>query len=395
MSACEQRIETIVLEGGPCAGKSTGIPRIKKHFKGLGWMVLVSSEVPTRLVNEHDYVPGENITTSAFQELVLGEVIRQETELLERARTSGHEKVLILCDRGRFGGLGYTEKHEDFYTMAKEKFGLGKNALFRQYSGCVFLQSPAVDAPEVYLKHMKGNEARREDSVEKAVRQNFLSLDACVGVSRMFIVDNSTDFDGKTARVIGVIEHMLAGVEYEKKYVPISPRSLGRWPTRRTLLGSGVHFMELAITQGYLTVGEADVAQGVTTRRLRTESLGGDPEPLYIFTLKGEKKEGGGSERESFISEVEHAAMQGATVVDQYIARGREERRALRGDRFCGHHIFLVDGPAFAARLCHDGASGRRRKSLSHRRFEGKNTGRPGRPRFDGHPTRREQGGVD
>lgn len=339
MSACEQRIETIVLEGGPCAGKSTGIPRIKKHFKGLGWMVLVSSEVPTRLVNEHDYVPGENITTSTFQELVLGEVIRQETELLERARTSGHEKVLILCDRGRFGGLGYTEKHEDFYTMAKEKFGLGKNALFRQYSGCVFLQSPAVDAPEVYLKHMKGNEARREDSVEKAVRQNFLSLDACVGVSRMFIVDNSTDFDGKTARVIGVIEHMLAGVEYEKKYVPISPRSLGRWPTRRTLLSSGVHFMELAITQGYLTVGEADVAQGVTTRRLRTESLGGDPEPLYIFTLKGEKKEGGGSERESFISEAEHAAMQGDLDPEKIVIK-KYRFLFVWGGRYCELDVF-------------------------------------------------------
>ncbi len=335
----EPHIEIIVLEGGPCAGKSTGIPRIKRHFKELGWMVLVSSEVPTRLVNEHDYAPGENITMPAFQELVLGEVIRQETELLERARTSGHENVLILCDRGRFGGLGYTEKHEDFYVMAWEKFGLGKNALFREYSGCVFLQSPAVDAPEVYLNHMKGNEARREDSVEKAVRQNFLSLDACVGVPRMFIVDNSTDFDGKVARVIKIIEHMLAGVEYEKKYVPTSPRSLGRWPTRQTLLGSGVHFMELAITQGYLNVGEADVARGVTTRRLRTESLGGDPEPLYILTLKGEKKEGGGSEEESFISEVEYAAMQKDLDPEKFVIK-KHRFLFVWGGRYCELDVF-------------------------------------------------------
>lgn len=335
----QPRIETIVLEGGPCAGKSTSIPRIKKHFKGLGWMVLVSSEVPTRLVNEHDYVPGENIPFPEFQELVLGEVLRQETELLERARTSGHEKVLILCDRGRFGGLGYSEKHEDFYKMAKEKFGLGKNALFRHYAGCVFLQSPAIDAPDIYLRHMEGNEARREDTIEKAIHQNSLSLEACVGVPRMFIVDNSTDFDQKIARVIGVIEHFLAGIEYEKKYVPLSPKSLGRWLARKALVDSGVHFMELAITQAYLTVGTVDAARGVTTRRLRTESLGDDPDLLHILTLKGEKKEGGGSEEESFISEVEYAAYEDELDPDKVVIK-KYRLLFVWGGRYCELDVF-------------------------------------------------------
>ncbi len=301
----KQRIELVVLEGGPCGGKSTGIHRIKQHFKSLGWMVLVSAEVPTRLVDEHDYVPGVNISFEAFQELVLQEVLRQEESLKKRARESGHDKVLILCDRGRFGGLGYTD-HASFYKMAIEKFGLSKNDLFREYSGCVFLESTAVDAPHVYLEYMTNNQARREKTVGEAVIQNNLSLDACVGVPRLFIIDNSTDFEQKITRVINVIEHLLAGVEYERKYVPFSPRTFDLVTARQALTLSHTHFVELAISQGYLTLSKADVREGITTRRLRTESLDGDKNPLYILTLKGEKKEGGGREEEVFISEVEH-----------------------------------------------------------------------------------------
>ena len=39
-------IKKIVLTGGPCAGKTTGLVRIIEHFSSLGFKVFTVPEVP-------------------------------------------------------------------------------------------------------------------------------------------------------------------------------------------------------------------------------------------------------------------------------------------------------------------------------------------------------------
>lgn len=302
-----QRIEKLVIEGGPCAGKSTGIPRIRKALKALGWMVLISREVPTALVEEHDYVlggEGQNISLPEFQNLVLSQVIRQEDELMERARKSREPKVVILCDRGRYGGLGYMD-HDDFYKMAQQSCGQSKDALFTSYSGCIFLTSPAVDKPDVYISCMSGNPARRETDPRDAALQNQKSLDACVGVSRMIVIDNSGDFEQKMQKAVNAVLHFLGNKEYEQKWA--TGKALSKTEVIELFKQNKIHTLPAAISQAYLKLSPEDRQEGIVVRRVRAVTLD-DPakDGKYILTLKGEKIDAGGQEEEDLISEVEY-----------------------------------------------------------------------------------------
>jgi thymidylate kinase len=45
-----QKITKIVITGGPCAGKSTALSKIEKHFTGLGYRVIFVNEAATELI---------------------------------------------------------------------------------------------------------------------------------------------------------------------------------------------------------------------------------------------------------------------------------------------------------------------------------------------------------
>ena len=303
----EQHIEKLVIAGGPCAGKSTGIPMIKKALKALGWMVLVSREVPTSLVEEHDYVlhgEGKNISLPEFQALVLAQVIKQEDELMERARESKEPKVVILCDRGRYDGLGYMD-HESFYQMTQKTFNHGRDELFSSYAGCVFLTSPAVDRPDVYMKCMSGNPARRETDPREAALQNQKSLDACVGVSRMVIIDNSGDFEEKMAKAVAAVCYFLGNKEYEKKWS--TGEALSKEEVAELFEINAVHTLPASVSQAYLLLSEEDQEDGVVVRRVRAMTLDDSAKnSKHFLALKREKQGGGGLESEDLISELEY-----------------------------------------------------------------------------------------
>jgi CYTH domain-containing protein len=307
MSVFEPRVETVFLGGGPCGGKTACLPFIKKAFENDGWLVLISSEVPTRLMYEHGYVldgSEQNISPLEFQNIVLGEVLRQEEALNKRAIASGHSKVLIVCDRGRFDGSAYIDR-DTFFDMARTIYDQSKDDLYGAYAGGVFLTSLAVDKPELFLEKMGGNVVRRESTPEPAIERNYRSLDACVGVSRLYVVDNSTDFEGKVERVIAAIRHMLDGKEIERKYT--FPEPLTKVDVEKTFRELGVHYVSAHISQAYLVLTDEDRARGMKERRIRGMTFG-KPEQCKRFysTLKGAKVTGQGAEEESSISRAKY-----------------------------------------------------------------------------------------
>jgi len=302
--AQEQRIEQIVIEGGPAGGKSTVIPILKHELKKDGWMVLVSSEVPTRLINEHDYVlegEGKNIDNDAFQRLVLKHVIEQEDALRARALESGHPKVVILCDRGLFGGAAYVSP-ADFFRMARDCFGMSRDDMYGRYGGCVFLLSPASDRPDIYKKVWKSNPARRERTVKAAAAQNARSLDACVGVDRLFIVQNDAfTFDEKVKKVVAVVRHLLSDQEIERKWTSnwrftpeVFQEICARW---------GIYSIPIRISQTYLTLSDEDKSADIKERRVRARQMdSAASRGSFTLTKKGAKQDGAGTEEEMQIS---------------------------------------------------------------------------------------------
>lgn len=308
MSKVDQKISHIVIEGGPAGGKTTAIPIIAKYFKDHGYLVLISRETPTWLCEEFGYDLRDgtrNISNEDFQELVLGSVIEQEQRLWMRAVKSGCEKVLILSDRGRFGGMGYVDR-EWYLRMAKQKFGQHMKELYN-YDGCIFLQSLAVDQPEKYLEVMRSNPARREVDVVSGVEQNNNSLKACLGVGRLTIINNQTSLEEKIKRAIKVIEHYVGDSEYERKFAAKDSATLSFKEAIRFFKECNVAALPAFISQAYLVLTDEDRAKGIRAKRVRSLQLGSKEEPeTYYLTKKGSKVAGGGAEFENAITQKEY-----------------------------------------------------------------------------------------
>ena len=50
-----KRMHRVVFTGGPCAGKTTSINKIKSFFETIGWKVLVVPETATTLLSSGVY----------------------------------------------------------------------------------------------------------------------------------------------------------------------------------------------------------------------------------------------------------------------------------------------------------------------------------------------------
>lgn len=51
----EKRIHRVVFTGGPCAGKTTSINRLRNFFENIGWKVLSVPETATTILSSGIY----------------------------------------------------------------------------------------------------------------------------------------------------------------------------------------------------------------------------------------------------------------------------------------------------------------------------------------------------
>ncbi len=114
----EPEITKIVITGGPCAGKTTGLSRIQSEFNKLGYTVLFVPETATELISG-GIAPFTCSSNLEFQKYMFK--LQQEKEHIfeQAARNMKDEKVLIVCDRGLMDNRAYLEE-ADFYHLIKE-----------------------------------------------------------------------------------------------------------------------------------------------------------------------------------------------------------------------------------------------------------------------------------
>lgn len=215
-----RKIVKIVITGGPCAGKTTGMSKVVEHFTKLGWKVLVVSEAAT------EYISGNakpwEIRDVNYQLSIYKLIKAKERSYEEFAEKSDFEKVLIVCDRGTLDGKAYLfseESKKEWHT----KLGLSETDMMKEYEGVFHLVTAAKGAEEYYTK--SNNKARME-TVEEAREADDRTLQAWTGHPHLKIIDNSTDFDTKILRLIKAIASMLGEpepFEIEKKFLVKMP----------------------------------------------------------------------------------------------------------------------------------------------------------------------------
>ena len=191
---------TIVLTGGPCAGKTTLLERLQTAKAITGRQVLFVPEAATMLV-QRGLVIGQNVVH--FQTETMRLQLQLENAAWRQAAAQS-APCLVICDRGTLDGAGYCTR-EEFDAIAAG-FGEDRLTLAARYDLVVHLASAAVDNPGAYT--LENNHARHE-TLEEAVAQEHRTLRAWASHPNRVVISSATSFEEKIANAIHAIKNAI------------------------------------------------------------------------------------------------------------------------------------------------------------------------------------------
>lgn len=268
------QIHKIVLTGGPCAGKTTALPFLVAMLKAKGWKIYTVPETATLLSNNGVDLVSETLEERLeIQTGILNLQTTLEDAMMNAAKASG-KNCVIICDRGIMDAKAYTPP--EAWQPYLDAHGWGEVSLRDRYDAVFHLTSAAIGASEFYNND---NPARFED-VKMAVGADRRTQDSWVGHPHLRVIDNSTNFPNKIARLCAAVESFLSPdhKEIERRFL-IDQEDLASLELNRTLLP----IVTLEIAQAYLKTVDGTVA------RMRQTSQAGSNHVVYTHTTKSPK----------------------------------------------------------------------------------------------------------
>ena len=207
-----------MLTGGPAAGKTTLISRILKEFKPEdGWKVITIPETATDLISGFGIGPFPNcVSMEEFQYFVIEDQLHKEKLALKAAQMVPYDKILIVYDRALLDDKAYITDQQFQETLAY--VGKTEEEVLSGYDAVLHLVTCAKGAEYAYNF---GNAARYE-SVEEARRMDDRTLRAWSAHPRLYVIDNSVDFEEKINRAIAQIYRIVgqsAPAAAKRKYL--------------------------------------------------------------------------------------------------------------------------------------------------------------------------------
>lgn len=301
-------IKKIVITGGPCAGKSTAMSRVKEAFTQLGYTVLFVPETATELITG-GVDPLTCGSRAAFQLKCLLKQIEKEKQVSEQAAgTTDGDKVLIVCDRGAMDCKAYLDPSE----FARVLGGIGANEVeLRDGYDAVFHLATAAKGAEAFYT-TANNSARKETAAEAASLDDRL-ISAWTGHPHFRVIDNAGGFDHKMNRLLAEISSFLGEpepYEIERKYLIAYPDIA--W------LESIPNCRRIEITQTYLKSGNSE------ERRVRQRGIDGH----YIYFLTAKRK----------VDAIKRFETERRLTKDEYLdllTEADPRKRPIRKTRYC------------------------------------------------------------
>jgi hypothetical protein len=195
----------LVLTGGPCGGKTSALARIRAAFEPTGYKVLSVPEASTS-INAMGFSFLEFAEEAKVDfEIALARVQRSlEDETLRLARLLPRPAI-VVCDRGIMDLRSYCPP--EGWPRVLASVGAGDEAaVHARYDAVLHLRSAAVGAEEHYT--LENNPARTE-TPERARELDHMTEAAWRGHPAHHVIDNSTHFDGKMARLVDTLGALL------------------------------------------------------------------------------------------------------------------------------------------------------------------------------------------
>ena len=289
----KQRIQKLVLTGGPGGGKTKLAKFAARKAAAKGYHVLVVPEAATLLMNAGLSPHGSRTNLLAFQRAVIKEMLTREEYSERMLRAGGNPKSLLICDRGIPGIQAYVASEE--YRLLIKEYGIVHPAIARdaRYDAVLHMRTAALGAEKFYSN--KSNKRRSED-LDGARELDRRTLEAWIGHQHLAIVGNTSynSFRGKleagwreACRLLGISKPR----EIEKKFLvePVDFDALG------------IPHRTIDIEQYYLALSTSG------DRVPRVRSWGEEGVATHTFTEKREIASGEVEEIEEPISETAFA----------------------------------------------------------------------------------------
>lgn len=311
-------IHKIVITGGPCAGKTTGMSWIQNAFTERGYTVLFISETATELISG-GIAPWTCSSNAEYQKCQMRLQLEKEKVFEQAARTMDVGKVLIVCDRGALDNKAYMTEAE--FAVTIQSIGANEVELRDQYDAVFHLVTAAKGAAEFYTT---ANNTARTETVEEAAALDDKLIAAWTGHPHLRVIDNASGFEEKMKHLISEIAVFLGEPEpYE-----IERKFLIEYPDIRQLCELP-NCEKVEIIQTYLKLD--------TDEEIRIRQRGAKGNYIYFET------------RKKTVSGLKRIEVERRLTKDEYLERlmlADPNRRPIRKDRYCltdGGQYFEID----------------------------------------------------
>ncbi len=284
-----KQVKTIVLTGGPCSGKTTGLSTIEQELSNRGYYVMIVPETATELISTGIRPFGNSLDILQFQYVVFEKQLQKEKLYRNVAYNMlPAEKIVIVHDRGIIDNKSYVSQKQ--FEEILSHFSTNEVEARDRYDAVFHLVTAADGAEQYYT--LANNNARTE-TPEEAINLDRRGISNWTGHCHLRVIDNSTDFQRKMDRLMNEIYSFLGEpvpLEIERKYL--------------------IQMPSLKILSKYTTITVVDIVQmylkasnGVE-RRIRQR--GQDGNFSYYLTEKREVNSLKRVEVEKKISEKEY-----------------------------------------------------------------------------------------
>jgi CYTH domain-containing protein len=253
-----QPIDKVVVDGGPCGGKTSSMAFAESRLAEHGVIALVVPEVATILKSGN--VHPKDFSDVDYQLAVIKMQRHNEqifSEMAMELQRKYQKRVVLLCDRGLLSGAAYMQSDEqymlaDFQKKVLDALGFSVEEIRSSYAGAIHLVTAADGAPEYYTN--ANNPLARDEKIGDALILDKRSQMVHAGMEEFESIPNivgghSISFETKKQLFTGALFRIL-GVPYfiqnERRFVlnDFDPLALSK---------QGIHAEVVTIEQYYLT----------------------------------------------------------------------------------------------------------------------------------------------
>ena len=217
-----KQVKNIVITGGPCSGKTTGLSKIEQALSYRGYYVLIVPETATELIPNGIRPFGNSLSMLQFQYVVFNKQLYKENIYRNVAENLiPSDKIVIIHDRGIMDNKSYVDD-EDFKKIL-QYFNMNEVEARDRYDAVFHLVTAADGAEEYYT--LANNAARTETPAEARILDK-KGISNWTGHQHFRIIDNSTNFDAKMDRLIHEVFSFLGEptpLEIERKFLIRKP----------------------------------------------------------------------------------------------------------------------------------------------------------------------------